>query len=266
MILQNKIVGVTGAGTGIGRAIARAVSAEGARVAVTDINPETAMQVANEIKANGREAVALEMDVTKRNQIEDAVSLIVTTWGKIDVWCNNAGVSSMNRFIDLTEEEWDFNMDTNAKGVFLCSQIVARQMLKQDVDPHSGMRAKIINTASMAGKRGNATFLAHYVASKFAVIGLTQTTAGELAPYGITVNAVCPGYVGTNMQVREVSWESNLRGISQDDVLRLYIKDTPSGRLQTADEIAAVIVFLASPASDVITGEAISINGGSYMD
>ena len=175
-------------------------------------------------------------------------------------------MSSMNHFIDLTEEEWDFNMDTNAKGVFLCSQTVARQMIKQEVDPHNGLRAKIINTASMAGKRGNATFLAHYVASKFAVIGLTQAMAGELAPYRITVNAVCPGYVNTSMQEREVSWESTLRGIHQDEVRRLYIKDTPLDRLETAEDVAAVDVFLASPASDFISGEAISINGGSYMD
>lgn len=266
MTLEKKIVGVTGAGAGIGRAIARAVAAEGARVAVTDMNPDTARQVADEIKAQGHEAVALEMDVRNRQQIEDAVRWIVKKWGKIDVWCNNAGVSSMNHFMDLTEEEWDFNMDTNAKGIFFCSQVVARQMIKQDRDPHSGLRAKIINTASMAGKRGNATFLAHYVASKFAVIGLTQATAGELATYGITVNAVCPGYVRTSMQEREVGWESTLRSLSQNEVRQLYINDTPMGRLETAEDVAAVIVFLASPASDFITGEAISINGGSYMD
>ncbi|MGD0610908.1 MAG: SDR family NAD(P)-dependent oxidoreductase [Anaerolineales bacterium] len=266
MILENKIVGVTGAGAGIGRAIAKAMAAEGARVAVTDINPDTARQVAEEIKAHGQEAIALEMDVRNRRQIEDAVRSIVSKWGKIDVWCNNAGVSSMKPFIDLTEEEWNFNIDTNAKGVFFCSQIVARQMIKQDTGPRNGLRAKIINTASMAGKRGNATFLAHYVASKFAVIGLTQATAGELAPYGITVNAVCPGYVRTSMQEREVGWESTLRSISQNEVRQLYVNDTPLGRLETADDVAAVVVFLASPASDFITGEAISINGGSYMD
>jgi len=154
----------------------------------------------------------------------------------------------------------------NAKGTFLCSQVVVRQMLKQNPDATSGLRGKIINIASMAGKRGNAPFLAHYVASKFAVVGLTQAMAGELARQGITVNAICPGYVATSMQAREVEWEANLRGVSPQDVRQLYIADTPLGRLETAEDVAKVAVFLASDASDFITGESINVNGGSFMD
>jgi NAD(P)-dependent dehydrogenase (short-subunit alcohol dehydrogenase family) len=118
----------------------------------------------------------------------------------------------------------------------------------------------------MAGKRGNAPFLAHYVASKFAVVGLTQALAGEFAPYKILVNAICPGYVKTSMQEREVKWEAQLRGVSEDVVRELYIKDTPLGRLQTPDDVAGVAVFLASDLSNFVTGEAINVNGGAFMD
>jgi NAD(P)-dependent dehydrogenase (short-subunit alcohol dehydrogenase family) len=172
----------------------------------------------------------------------------------------------MKRFLDLSEADWDFNMNVNARGVFLCSQAAARQLLAQEAPAGSQLRGKIINVASMAGKRGNAPFLAHYVASKFAVVGLTQALAGELAPHGITVNAVCPGYVATSMQTREVEWEAKLRGADLEEVRRLYVADTPLGRLETPEDVAGVVVFLASPAADFITGEAINVNGGSFMD
>jgi NAD(P)-dependent dehydrogenase (short-subunit alcohol dehydrogenase family) len=146
----------------------------------------------------------------------------------------------------------------------LCSQVAAVD--EEYSDPASGVRGKIINLASMAGKRGAAAFLSHYVASKFAVVGLTQASAFELAPLGITVNSVCPGYVRTSMQEREVDWEASLRNISPEAVRELYIKDTPLGRLETAEDVAKAVIFLASPLSDFITGISISVNGGSFMD
>ncbi len=264
--LQLKVSAITGGGSGIGKAIAKAFAEAGSRVAVTDLNWEWANIVANEIKDAGGDAIALKLDVTRQDECQTVVDLIVERWGKIDIWVNNAGVSTMNRFVDLTEQDWDFNMNVNAKGTFFCSQVAVRQMLKQKADPKSGLRGKIINIASMAGKRGNAPFLAHYVASKFAVVGLTQAMAGELARQGITVNAICPGYVVTSMQEREVEWEANLRGLSPQDVRQLYIDDTPLGRLEMAEDVATVAVFLASPASDFITGESINVNGGSFMD
>jgi NAD(P)-dependent dehydrogenase (short-subunit alcohol dehydrogenase family) len=263
-VLQHKTTAVTGAG--IGRAIALALAAAGARVAVTDLNPDWARTVADEIIAGGGEAISLKLDVTRQADSQVAVQAIVERWERVDVWCNNAGVSTMNRFVDLTEEDWDFNMNVNARGVFLCSQVVARQMMRQSPDEISGLRGKIINTASMAGKRGNAPFLAHYVASKFAVVGLTQAMAGELAPHGILVNAVCPGYVRTRMQERELQWEAELRGVSVEEVRQLYVADTPLSRLETPEDVAGVVVFLASPAADFITGEAINVNGGAWMD
>jgi NAD(P)-dependent dehydrogenase (short-subunit alcohol dehydrogenase family) len=257
---------ITGAGSGIGRAIALAMAANGARVMVTDKNADWAAAVANEITQAGGEALSTSVDVTQPEQAQAALTTLLSTWGRLDVWINNAGVSSMNRFVDLTEQDWDFNMDINAKGAFLCSQVAARQLIAQEPDPERGLRGKIINIASMAGKRGNAPFLAHYVASKFAVVGLTQSMAGELAPYGITVNSVCPGYVATSMQERELGWEASLRGATIDEVKRLYIADTPLARIQTAEDVASIVVFLASPLSDFMTGEALNINGGSFMD
>ncbi|MDQ7030994.1 MAG: glucose 1-dehydrogenase [Ardenticatenia bacterium] len=267
MLLEERLAAVTGAGAGIGRAIARALAAEGAHVAVTDINEEAARETVRLIEEAGGIARAWRMDVTQRSDIVQVVGAI-REWGggRIDIWVNNAGVSTMNRFVDLTEEDWDFNMNVNAKGTFLCSQAVARAMMQQDLIPDSELRGKIINIASMAGKRGNAPFLAHYVASKFAVVGLTQATAGELAPHKITVNAVCPGYVATSMQERELRWEAELRGTTPEAVRELYIQDTPLGRIETPEDVARVVVFLASPLADFITGEAINVNGGAWMD
>lgn len=264
--LPYKVAAVTGAGTGIGRAIALNLALAGVRVAVTDLNPDWAQSVADEVNAGSGEAISLKLDVTQRTEIQAAVQAIVERWGRLDVWCSNAGVSTMNRFVDLTEQDWDYNMNVNAKGTFLCAQVVTRQMIEQAPDEVSGLRGKIINIASMAGKRGNAPFLAHYVASKFAVVGLTQAMAGELAPHGITVNAVCPGYVRTSMQERELRWEADLRGVSVEEVKQLYIADTPLTRLETPEDVAGVVAFLASPAADFITGESINVNGGAWMD
>ncbi|MGA8015000.1 MAG: SDR family NAD(P)-dependent oxidoreductase [Candidatus Dormiibacterota bacterium] len=260
MRLSGLVVAITGGGTGIGRACAVAYGREGAAVAVTDLDGTAAAAVAEEISSSGGRAEAWSLDVTDRLAVETGLAAIVTTFGQIDVWHNNAGVSTMNRFVDLTEDDWDVNMDVNAKSVFICSQVVARYFIQR------GSGGRIINTASMAGKRGNAQFLAPYVASKFAVVGLTQAMAAELAPHGIRVNSICPGYVSTAMQDREAAWEAELRGISPEAVRDLYIADTPLHRLEEADDVAAVAVFLAAPESAFVTGESINVNGGSFMD
>jgi NAD(P)-dependent dehydrogenase (short-subunit alcohol dehydrogenase family) len=263
MLLKDKVIVVTGAGSGIGKAISEAVAAEGAVLAVTDLNAAWASTVLASIEGK---AISMPLDVTKPDDSQAVVERVIEEFGRLDIWVNNAGVSSMRRFLDLTESDWDFNMDVNAKGAFLCSQVAARQLMKNTPDPSNGLRGKIINVASMAGKRGAAAFLSHYVASKFAVVGLTQASAFELAPYGITVNSVCPGYVRTSMQEREVEWEAVLRGVSRDEVRRLYINDTPLSRLESAEDVAKVVVFLGSSLSDFMTGVSVSVNGGSYMD
>jgi len=256
--LTGRVIGITGGGSGIGRACALAYAAEGAHVAVTDIG-ELGDPVAREIVASGGRAEAWFLDVTARETIPAVIEAIVASLGPLDVWHNNAGVSTMGRFIDLTEDDWDINMDVNAKGVFNCSQVVARHMIE------AGRGGKIVNTASMAGRQGGVAFLPHYVASKFAVVGLTQAMANELGPFGITVNAICPGYVVTPMQDREAVWEAQLRGIEPDAVRQLYVAETPLGRLQTPQDVARVAVFLASSDSDFITGASIDVNGGAWM-
>ncbi len=264
--LSGKVFVLTGAGTGIGRASAIALSKAGAKVVVTDLSEDLAKETVKIITESNGKSEYYQLDVTKSDQCNHVAQLVLNKYGRIDGWVNNAGVSSMNRLVDLTEADWDFNMDVNAKGAFFGTQAAVRIMTKQDPDPKSGLRGKIINIASMAAKRGNAPFLAHYVASKFAVLGFTQAVAGELAEFGITANSICPGYVATSMQERELAWEANLRGITTEEVKKLYISDTPLRRLETAEDVASIVLFLASSLSDFVTGEAINVNGGSFMD
>ena len=265
IILNNQVAVVTGAGEGIGRAIANRLAELGALVIVSDRDGAKAERAAAEIRRSAPQALAETLDVTNVASIDAALARILLRYSRIDIWCNNAGVSTMQRFIDITEQEWDFNFEVNAKGTFLCSRAIARQMLQQNRREH-GLRGKIINMASVAGKTGKALYLAHYIASKFAVVGLTQAMASELSPEGITVNAVCLGYVRTSMQEREIAWEANLRGLTGEQVQDLYIKDTPLGRLETPEDVAGVVGFLASPQANFMTGISLSVSGGAWMD
>ena len=198
--------------------------------------------------------------MTDRASIVAACDLATRELGPLEVWVSNAGVSTMAPFVDISEDEYDFNMAINAKGVFLCGQIAARRFIAQ------GGGGSIVNTASMAGKRGSVPYLAHYVASKFAVVGLTQAMAAELAPHGIRVNCVCPGYVATSMQERELAWEAAIRETTVDAVRQLWVDDTPLGRIETPEDVASAVAFLASADARFITGEALAVNGGSFMD
>jgi len=254
--LRGKRAIVTGGGSGIGRAISRALAACGVRLAVTDLDLARAEETAAEL---GADNLALAVDVRRRDSVETAFAEIEQRWQGYDILIANAGVSTMNRAVDLTDEEWDFNFDVNARGVFLTNQIAVRQFLRH------GIRGVIVNTASMAARIG-APLLAHYSASKFAVVGWTQALAREVAADGIRVNAVCPGFVRTAMQEREVAWEARLRGTSPEAVLREYIELTPLGRLEEPEDVADVVVFLASDAARFVTGEAINVNGGARMD
>jgi NAD(P)-dependent dehydrogenase (short-subunit alcohol dehydrogenase family) len=244
---------VTGGATGIGRAICEALDVQGARVAVADIDVAAAERTAHEL---GELHTAVGIDVTKRESVARAFAAVTDAFGGYDILCANAGVSTMNRAVDLSDAEWDHNLDVNARGVFLTNQIAARAFLAQG-------HGVIVNTASLAAKVG-APLLAHYSASKFAVLGWTQGLARELGPAGIRVNAVCPGFVRTGMQEREVGWEAALRGVTPDEVIADYVAQTPLGRLEEPQDVARVVVFLASEASGFMTGQGVNVTGGVY--
>jgi meso-butanediol dehydrogenase / (S,S)-butanediol dehydrogenase / diacetyl reductase len=247
---------VTGAGGGIGRAIALALAREGARVAVTDLDGGAAGRVAGEI---GAAATALPLDVTDAGEVAAAMARARQELGGLDTLCANAGVSTMAPVHDLTEEEWDRNMAVNAKGVFLTNREAVR-LWRAD-----GTRGVIVNTASLAAKAG-APLLAHYSASKFAVLGFTQALAREAAPLGIRVNCVCPGFVRTPMQDRELVWEAGLRGMTPDAVRDEYVALTPLGRIEEPEDVADTVVFLCSDLARFVTGEALNVTGGARMD
>jgi NAD(P)-dependent dehydrogenase (short-subunit alcohol dehydrogenase family) len=255
-LLAGKTALVTGAAAGIGRAIAVALAEAGARVAVSDKDADQAAAVAAGL---GDGHFGLGCDVTSAASVQAALTAAQDRFGRIDVLCANAGVSTMNRVVDLSEAEWDFNFAVNAKGVFLTNQAVVRLWLT------AGQSGVIVNTASIAGKIG-APLLAHYCASKFAVVGFTQSLAKEVGGQGIRVNCVCPGYVRTSMQSRELAWESQLRGMDAAAVAAEYVSLTPLGRLQEPEDVADAVLFLASDLSAFITGEAMNVSGGVWMD
>lgn len=254
---------ITGAGTGIGRAIALEMVREGADLVITDIDLPFAQKVAGEAQALRAEARvwASQLDVRDAASVTAQVEEAASRLGGLELAVNNAGVSSMKRVVDLTEDDWDFNMDINAKGVFLCCQAEVRYFLRLQ---RRDRMCSIVNTASMAGKKA-APLLAHYSASKFAVIGFTQALALETATDGIRVNAVCPGYVRTSMQEREVIWEADLRGITPEEVRQDYLRAIPLGRLEEPEDVARVVVFLLSDRAAYMTGQSINVTGGSIM-
>ncbi|MEN6594060.1 MAG: SDR family NAD(P)-dependent oxidoreductase [Clostridiaceae bacterium] len=253
--LEDKTVLITGAGSGIGRETAYAFGREKAKLILLDKSESGLQTTLDGLKTLGRTARTHVVDVTNEKQVQKAVESVMEEYLLIDVLVNCAGVSTMQWSWAITEEEWDLNMDVNAKGCWLVCKHVLPHMIKR-------RQGRIVNTASMAGKAG-APLLAHYCASKYAVIGLTESIAKEVAPYGITVNAVCPGYVKTPMQDREVIWEAQLRGIEDPEVVRKeYISLTPLGRLSVPSDIAKSILFLSSDQAEFMTGESIKVSGG----
>ncbi|MCZ0727103.1 SDR family NAD(P)-dependent oxidoreductase [Mycolicibacterium iranicum] len=256
---MTRTVVVTGAGSGIGRAIATTLAQRDWRVIVTDVDDAAAREVASGLpnQSAGHESAAL--DVTSPDAAAAVASDIAGRFG-LDAWVSNAGISFMHRFLDAPIERYEQTLDVNLKGVFVCGQAAAREMVR------SGVAGAIVNTASMAGKQGRVPYLADYVASKFGVVGLTQAMAYELGEHNITVNCVCPGFVETPMQSRELTWEAELRGTTPEGVRAMMIDDTPLGRLEQPDDVARAVAFLLSEDARFITGEALAVNGGAYMD
>lgn len=253
---MSAVVVVTGGASGIGAAICRELVRRGTKVIVTDVDVTGAKALAEALPG----AVAMGLDVTDVQQCRDVAQTVIDREGRLDGWVSNAGVSRMRRFLEIEEAQFDLTLTVNLKGLFFAGQAAARVMVE------SGKGGVIVNIASMAGKQGRTPFLADYVASKFGVVGLTQAMALELAPMGVRVNSVCPGYVSTEMQVRELEWEAALRGQSAEEVRRLWIADTPLGRLEQPVDVARVVAFLISTDAEFVTGESIAVNGGAFMD
>lgn len=251
---------ITGSGSGIGRAIAVMLADRGWTVVATDVNEAAAAETRDLLStAAGQSHLSRSLNVTDGEAAQAIADEIADSIG-LDAWVSNAGVSFMERFVDVPREKLDLTLDVNLKGVFLCGQAAARAMIR------TGKAGRIVNTASMAGKQGRVPFLADYVASKFAVVGLTQAMAFELADHKITVNAVCPGFVATAMQERELAWEASLSGSTPEAVRDSWVAATPLGRLQTPEDVARGVAFLLSDDAAFITGESLSVNGGAYMD
>jgi NAD(P)-dependent dehydrogenase (short-subunit alcohol dehydrogenase family) len=278
--LSGKVALITGAGgrRGIGRAIATRLAREGCDVVVTDIvKPPDATppadreagwaglpSVVQEIEATGRRALAVYADVSDREQVADMVRQTLDRFGRIDIFVANAGSQpgrDRRLIVDLEEDAFDEVQRVNVKGTFLCCQAVARHMVER------GGPGKMIIMSSGAGKQAQARYGA-YVASKFALVGLAQTLALELAPYRVNVNAICPGLVDTE-RVYFIADALRPEGVSAEDYRRQMLEgraeDIPLGRVAVADDIARTAAFLASAESDYLTGLAISVSGGRLM-
>jgi len=245
-MLSDKVAIVTGASRGIGRAIALALASQGAKVVASARNGEALAQLAEEIKAQGGDALAVVGDVALEDDANNLVKQAVEAYGQVDVFINNAGITRDGLLLRMKNDDWDAVLDTNLKGAFLCTRAVAKVMSKQ----RSG---RIINISSVVGEMGNAG-QANYCASKAGLLGLTKSVARELARRNVTVNAITPGFITTEMteDMTEKAHEAMTEQI-------------PLGRPGSAEDVANAVIFLASDQSAYITGQVLGVNGGMYM-
>ncbi|MFX3616668.1 MAG: SDR family NAD(P)-dependent oxidoreductase [Sporolactobacillus sp.] len=251
--LTNKNALITGGNSGIGEGIAELFLEAGANVAIADIAFEEPFKRISEHR------IHLKLDVTNKKAISAAVQSVTDYWGSIDILVNSAGISTMDFAVNIKEEDWDRVMDINAKGTFLISQAVARQMIEQKIS------GRIINVASQAGKNGYRC-MGNYCASKHAVLGFTKVMAIELAAKGILVNAICPGIVETRMKQRERIDGAKLRGLTPEQIHQEDCSQVPLGRTALPRDVANVALFLASSLSAYMTGQAINVTGGMTMN
>ena len=258
MRLKDKVGVVTGGGSGIGRGVSLKFAREGAKVVVADINLETAEETVKMIKEAGGEAIAVKTDVTSETDAAGMVAKAVSEYGRIDLLCNNAGTDIKGAVQDYPVETWEKLMDLNLKGVFLCTKAAVKEMIKQKF-------GRIVNISSMAGKTGE-SFTSPYCATKFGVIGFTQSIALELGVHDITVNAVCPGAVETDLIKQSVSGTAKLNNRTyEEELYEKFIKLTPLARMAQPADVANAVAFLASEEADFITGSTLNVSGGREM-
>lgn len=255
MTLENQVALVTGAGRGIGQGIAMALAQAGADVAVADLDIDIARATAAQVEQKGRRSVAIQVDVTRPESVDAMVRDTESALGRLDIAVNNAGVISIKSIDELTLDDWERLMQVNVRGVFLCTQAALRVMRPRGF-------GRIVNIASIAGKVGFPD-LSHYSASKFAVIGFTNAVAKEVAAEGITVNALCPGIVGTGMWRGDQGLAGRWRdeGESEEQSWARHQKTLlPQGIAQTPQDMGQLAVYLAS--AEHVTGQAIAVDGG----
>ncbi|MEW6515724.1 MAG: 3-oxoacyl-[acyl-carrier-protein] reductase [candidate division FCPU426 bacterium] len=247
MTLKGKIAWITGGAQGIGLAIAKELAQKGADLAIADVNLEKAEAAAKQLAAEtGRQVLAVKMNVASYSEVEEGVKIIVDKYGRVDILVNNAGVTRDGLIMRMNESDWDLVLAINLKGTFNCIKAVSRPMLKQ----RSG---RIVNIASVVGLMGNAG-QANYSASKAGVIGLTKTAAKELASRSITVNAVAPGFIKTQMT-----------DVLSDEAKEALKKLIPLGTLGEPEDVAKTVAFLASDEAAYITGQVLAVDGGMVM-
>jgi 3-oxoacyl-[acyl-carrier protein] reductase len=246
MILKDRVAIVTGSGQGIGQAIAFTLANKGARVVVSDMSEETALETARQIEAAGHETRAVRTDVSDPDEVLRLVEITMEEFGRIDILVNNAGIARSATLLKLNEEAWDEVLDVNLKGVFRTTRAAARQMIPAKY-------GRIVNISSIYGRTGTIGD-SNYAASKAGMIGFTKSAARELARHNITVNAILPGMIDTPL----------LRGIP-DKYLQPMIEEIPLQRVGTPEDIAYVAAFLASDEASYITGATIEVTGGWRM-
>jgi NAD(P)-dependent dehydrogenase (short-subunit alcohol dehydrogenase family) len=259
MDLTNQVALVTGAGQGIGKAAALALAEAGAHVVVADIAGQQAEQTAEAIMSGQRRALAVQADVGDLQDIDRMVRQTVDSFGRIDILVNNAGVTRRADIMEITEEDWDRIHRVNAKGVFFCLQRVARDMIP-------GRSGRIINIASIAGKGYAGASNAAYAASKGAVISLTKMAALQLAKHNINVNSVCPGVTRTALSNANLQVRAQQEGVTLEEIEHRRAEFIPLKRANDPEDIAAMVVFLASAGARNITGQSFNVDGGLILD